>query len=666
MGVVYKCRDITAGVEVALKPLPPELCKNEHEMAEIKETFRTVYSLHHPDIASCNNLEYDRSTGNYYLVMEYVEGENLRDWIEQNAQNNGRSSEMVIQLVKRIADALDYAHKQNAVHGDIRPEHIAIASDGTVKILAFGLAAQIRAGMVRIAMTPYDADSSMHYIAPEQWQGDPRSAAADQYALGVMAYEMLSGHLPFDSPYAYVLREMVLHDTPASLTGVPSYIQGAIRRAMSRSPYDRFLTCADFSAALTASPASLQEKHYLPWIILLAALLGVAILVLLAGGIFNQRIISRENARKMPQVDEERRPEDMGRQNSRKPASEAERRAAEAEPETEMLPAPRGTGRRPPAASNVKTRRAYIEKIVDIIKLYDVSPDDPRDFLAAADAFLAGDNQPVTAEECEAFARLIDAFAPTDEKIRFVPFRSKARERHLEVLAEAERARKQERLEREARDREEAEALRMRLAREEEERRRLQAERRREEIARIKELTQRVDAVLKPLIESFPAAVNGDRQRFDAATKAADDFMIPSTAANPEEQRIVSDFNDFRTKLPIELERLIKFRLKITDMHDGFVYSPQGGRMVKVVSMLPDGRLVCRSIDGDRQLIMPRQRGVSLQRLMRGLKSYTGDGASVFCYLLMIRDFEGAMRSGEMSSFWRRHLKTFVRFSAAQ
>ena len=319
-----------------------------------------------------------------------------------------------------------------------------------------------------------------------------------------------------------------------------------------------------------------------------------------------------------------------------------------------------------PVVPKIRTRPEYIKKIVDIIKLYDVSPEDPRDFLAAADAFLASGDRPVIAEEREAFSRLIAAFAPADERSRFVPFRAKARERHLEVLAEAARIREQERLEREELARKEAEKARIRREREEAERSRLQAERSREDAERARELQQRVDAVIKPVVESFFAAGEGDRKDFDAALKAVNDFLTPSNIITPEEQRIVSDFKAFRSGLPAELEKFQKFRRKVTDMPDGFMYSPPRGRMVKVVSMLPDGRLVCRSIDGDRQMIMPRQNRMALPKLMRGLRSYTGDAASTFYYLLMLRDFDGAAKIGGMPGFWKRHLKTFVRFSAAK
>lgn len=316
-----------------------------------------------------------------------------------------------------------------------------------------------------------------------------------------------------------------------------------------------------------------------------------------------------------------------------------------------------------PAVPKVRTRPAYIRKIVNIIKLYDDSPDDPRDFLIAADAFLAGGDRPVTKEEREVFARLIASFALADEKHRFVPYRVKARERHLEVLAEIAKAREQERLEREERAREEAEAQRIRREREEAERNRILAERRREDAARLRELKERIDAVLKPMLAGFFAAADGNQAAFDAAMKAANDFLPPSNIINPEERRIVSDFKAIRSGLPEELEKFKQFRRKVTDMPDGFMYSPPRGRMVKVTSMLPDGRLVCRSIDGDRQMIMPRQNKMALKRLMLSLKSYTGDNSSIFYYQLMLGDFEGAARSGAIPAFWKNNIRTFLRLS---
>ena len=88
MGVVYKCFDETAGIEVALKALPPELSHNTLEMEDIKDNFQLIHNLHHPNIASSNTLEKDRTTGNYYLIMECCEGEDLRHWIRRKRKEN--------------------------------------------------------------------------------------------------------------------------------------------------------------------------------------------------------------------------------------------------------------------------------------------------------------------------------------------------------------------------------------------------------------------------------------------------------------------------------------------------------------------------------------------------------------------------------------------------
>ena len=87
MGVVYKCFDETAGIEVALKALPPELSHNSLEMDDIKDNFQLVHNLHHPNIASSNNLERNPENGNYYLIMECCEGEDLRRWIKRKRRD---------------------------------------------------------------------------------------------------------------------------------------------------------------------------------------------------------------------------------------------------------------------------------------------------------------------------------------------------------------------------------------------------------------------------------------------------------------------------------------------------------------------------------------------------------------------------------------------------
>ena len=250
MGVVYKCFDETAGIEVALKALPPELSHNSLEMDDIKENFQLVHNLHHPNIASSNNLERNPVNGNYYLIMECCEGEDLRRWIKRKHRDSSMTWEEFLSVIRQVANALDYAHAQKIIHRDIKPGNIMIMAAGTVKVLDFGLAAQIHTSMTRVSMAYRGTSGTGPYMAPEQWRGRPQGAAADQYALAVMAYEILAGSLPFASSDPAVLQQAVLTQQADPIEGLPEHAQNALDRALSKDPAARFNSCADFAAAL--------------------------------------------------------------------------------------------------------------------------------------------------------------------------------------------------------------------------------------------------------------------------------------------------------------------------------------------------------------------------------------------------------------------------------
>jgi len=280
MGVVYKCFDETAGIEVALKALPPELSHNTIEMEDIKDNFQLVHNLHHPNIASSNTLERDISNGNYYLIMECCEGEDLRRWLKRKRKECELKLEEVLPIIEQVASALDYAHEMKIMHRDIKPGNIMIDQIGKIKVLDFGLAAQIHTSMTRVSMAYHGTSGTGPYMAPEQWEGRIQDARADQYALAVMTYEMLAGHTPFESTDAAVLREAVLKSKVISLENVPKYVDVAILRALSKEPAERFESCSDFAAALGGKKikaAKVQKKGVFPkWAaaVLIAVLLG--------------------------------------------------------------------------------------------------------------------------------------------------------------------------------------------------------------------------------------------------------------------------------------------------------------------------------------------------------------------------------------------------------
>jgi len=281
MGVVYKCFDETAGVVIALKALPPELSHDTLEMEDIKANFQLVARLVHQNIAISKNLEYDNSNGNYYLIMEYVAGEDLRSWIRHKRRDDTLNLESVLPVIRQVAEALDYAHEQKIIHRDIKPGNIMIDSEGQVKVLDFGLAAQIHSSMTRVSMAYHGTSGTGPYMAPEQWRGRAQGAAADQYALAAMTYEMLAGHLPFEGSDPTILREAVLNDTPEELKNMPGCVRTAVTRAMSKEPAERFASCVDFVAAMEGkkfSGSKTKSGNYM-WVVVVA----VIVLAELAG-----------------------------------------------------------------------------------------------------------------------------------------------------------------------------------------------------------------------------------------------------------------------------------------------------------------------------------------------------------------------------------------------
>ncbi|MFZ4395150.1 MAG: serine/threonine protein kinase [Kiritimatiellia bacterium] len=259
MGIVFRCFDETSGIEVALKALPPELSRDSAEMEEIRDNFRLVESLHHPNIAAIKTLERDAETGDYYLVMEYVEGVSLRQWRKRQAALSSItpccSLEVVVPVLRQIADALDYAHARRIIHRDIKPSNVMISADGKVKVLDFGLASQIQASFSRVSMANFATSGTGPYMAPEQWRGRPQDARTDLYALAVTAYELLTGHLPFEATDQAILRTAVLEEQPPPIEGLPPAVWSAMRRALHKEPTERGSTCAAFVAGIEGLPA---------------------------------------------------------------------------------------------------------------------------------------------------------------------------------------------------------------------------------------------------------------------------------------------------------------------------------------------------------------------------------------------------------------------------
>ena len=249
MGVVYLCHDEVSDIEVAVKTLPAELAKISFSLDMIRDNFRLIERLHHPNIAGIKTLERDAKTGDCYLILEQVEGIDL---LKHRLKSGGwLEVEEAIPIIGQIAAALDFGHAERVVHRDIKPENIMITSDGKVKVLDYGLAWRIQESIARLSQVAIPVSGTGPYMSPEQWKGLGQDGNSDQYSLAVVAYELLAGRPPFEGANLDVLRNIVLNEEPKKPDGLDVKIWAVLKKAMAKNKDERYATCTAFSDALS-------------------------------------------------------------------------------------------------------------------------------------------------------------------------------------------------------------------------------------------------------------------------------------------------------------------------------------------------------------------------------------------------------------------------------
>ena len=245
MGTIYKARQPQLDRVVALKILSPELGRDPAFAQRFSREAQALAKLNHSNIVRV--FDFGQAGAFFYLLMEYVDGVTLRTLIEQKAIHTEEAQRIVIE----ICHALQYAHEEGIVHRDIKPSNILLDKKGRVKIADFGLA-QLIGQDARDSVPGAQAAVVMgtpHYAAPEQiarpWKVDRR---ADIYSLGVVFYEMLTGHLPLD-PYA-----------PPSITaGVNPRLDAIVARALDQRARRRFQDANELRAAVQAATGHFQN-----------------------------------------------------------------------------------------------------------------------------------------------------------------------------------------------------------------------------------------------------------------------------------------------------------------------------------------------------------------------------------------------------------------------
>ncbi len=260
MGEVWKAWDVLADRLIVVKTLPGPLQASEKHMARVKSSFLRIHELQHQHIGPVYDLCFEECCG-YYLVMKYIPGGTLRDYRLANANPQGGCSlENVLLVLWPVAEALDYAHRQKVMHRDIKPENVMASADGReVQVVDFGLAAQIRTSMSQISGIKMDVGGTPPYMAPEQWMGRSQDGRTDEYALAVVAYQLLSGRLPFDGDDFHAIYHAALNNPMPRLEDQPEAINAILEKGMAKDPKNRYPGCRHFLEVLESPQKSLPH-----------------------------------------------------------------------------------------------------------------------------------------------------------------------------------------------------------------------------------------------------------------------------------------------------------------------------------------------------------------------------------------------------------------------
>jgi CheY-like chemotaxis protein/tRNA A-37 threonylcarbamoyl transferase component Bud32 len=234
IGRVYKAEDMLLGMPVAIKVLSKEFARDSLAVAKLKEEARIAMQLSHSHIVRLHNLQ--EVGGNYFLVMEHVEGRNFRRILEKHGR---MELDFVVQVAQACGEALSYAHRRGILHLDLKPENIMLTSDGVVKIIDFGTAC-----LVKTQNTDGEIFGTPDYMSPEHLTGMELDARSDIYSLAVIIYELLTGAVPAGGEYPIDAK---------GLAYLPPNVVAVLAKAMAEDQNERWETAADFAAALTSA-----------------------------------------------------------------------------------------------------------------------------------------------------------------------------------------------------------------------------------------------------------------------------------------------------------------------------------------------------------------------------------------------------------------------------
>ncbi|KHF30833.1 Serine/threonine-protein kinase PrkC [Anoxybacillus sp. BCO1] len=260
MANVYLARDMILDRDVAVKVLRLDFVNDELFIKRFRREAQAATSLNHENIVTIYDVGED--DGIYYMVMEYVRGCTLKQYIQQRAPLPVQEA---LRMMDELTGAIAHAHQNGVIHRDIKPQNILVAEDGTIKITDFGIAVALSSTTITQTNSVL---GSVHYLSPEQAKGGMATEKSDIYSLGIVMFELLTGQLPFsgESAVAIVLKHLQT-ETPSVRRwnpNIPQSVENIVLKATAKNPLHRYNSALDMQKHIRTalSPERINEQKF--------------------------------------------------------------------------------------------------------------------------------------------------------------------------------------------------------------------------------------------------------------------------------------------------------------------------------------------------------------------------------------------------------------------